>query len=155
MQRNVTYSSSVSLVIRGFREFGMIFAEKERERRIYIILYASGRDLKKCFYNLYIAGTIFSASRIHGTMVGRNIRSAVAPFFYSFHCILTNLHAPFFSSSVDAGKGRIRKIQKVIVRLLRSRIKRCMGALLYMPTGVQVQGDRKGFPYVVAWIFKR
>jgi hypothetical protein len=30
MQRNVIYSSSVSLVIRGLSEFGMIFAKRER-----------------------------------------------------------------------------------------------------------------------------
>ncbi|KAA6301100.1 MAG: hypothetical protein EZS26_002748 [Candidatus Ordinivivax streblomastigis] len=32
MQRNSTYPSSISPVIRGLREFGMIFAERERER---------------------------------------------------------------------------------------------------------------------------
>ncbi|KAA6317672.1 hypothetical protein EZS27_032207 [termite gut metagenome] len=66
MQNNVTYSSSVSPVIRVFRGFGMIFAERERERereREYTIVFAGARNLKKLFYNLYLAGAIFSAGR--------------------------------------------------------------------------------------------
>jgi hypothetical protein len=53
MQRNITYLSSVSLVIRGFYEFGMIFAES------LIYLRARARDLNIFFYNLSIAVACF------------------------------------------------------------------------------------------------
>ncbi|KAA6300626.1 MAG: hypothetical protein EZS26_003232 [Candidatus Ordinivivax streblomastigis] len=51
MQRNVIYPSSVSLVIRGLHEFGMIFAERDYP--------SPARNLLTNFRNFYTAVTCF------------------------------------------------------------------------------------------------
>ncbi|KAA6300790.1 MAG: hypothetical protein EZS26_003062 [Candidatus Ordinivivax streblomastigis] len=96
MQRNVTYLFSVSPIIRGLREFGMIFAERERERerenykRIYNIYYAGARNLKNFLHNLYIAGLFFRQTECTEQRWDEILVQPLFRFIYSFRFIPTN-----------------------------------------------------------------
>jgi hypothetical protein len=95
MKRHSIYPSSVSPVTCGFSEFGMILAERVRERE---------RNMRICFkkvFSQFISSrNFFSAILMYGTMVGRNTRSAVVPFFYSFRFIPTGFFTRLFAPEV-------------------------------------------------------
>jgi hypothetical protein len=97
-QKLSIYFPPESPIIAGMRKFGMNFAvgmnfaESGITLQTYIHNYIREcAQFKKLFLQFIYNQNYFPAKQMHGTAVGRNTRSVVAPFFfYSSRFISTN-----------------------------------------------------------------
>ncbi|KAA6324906.1 hypothetical protein EZS27_025818 [termite gut metagenome] len=152
MQRNVIYSSSVSLVIRGLSEFGMIFAERLQASHNYIMRGCA--QFKKVFLQ-FISNRNYFFGKTDARNNGRTKYSFrrcsvflfVLFYLYEFSYILSLLIRRH-----RKGKNIDRNNNKNDSSIPKESSKGGVWVHCYTHW-VQVQGDRKGRPYVVAWVF--